>query len=72
MLEQVPDLARIVVPVGGGGLASGVAIAVRSERPEVEVIGVQVAACAPYPASLEAGVPVTADSVRTIADADRR
>src|SRR4029079_9470871 len=47
---------------------SGVAIAVKSERPEVEVIGVQVAACAPYPASLEAGTPVTADSALTIAD----
>ena len=62
LLEDVPDLARIVVPVGGGGLASGVAIAVKSARPEVEVIGVQIAACAPYPASLAAGAPVTADS----------
>jgi threonine dehydratase len=43
LLEDVPDLARIVVPVGGGGLCSGIAIAVKSERPEVEVIGVQVA-----------------------------
>jgi threonine dehydratase len=68
LLEQVPDLARVVVPVGGGGLASGVAIAVKSARPEVEVIGVQVAACAPYPASLESGTPVTAASALTIAD----
>jgi threonine dehydratase len=43
LLEDVPDLARVVVPVGGGGLCSGVAIAVKSARPEVEVIGVQVA-----------------------------
>ncbi len=43
LLEEVPDLARVVVPVGGGGLCSGVAIAVKSARPEVEVIGVQVA-----------------------------
>ena len=49
LLEDVPDLARVVVPVGGGGLAAGIAIAVKSARPEVEVIGVQVAACAPYP-----------------------
>ena len=47
LLEDVPDLARVVVPVGGGGLCSGVAIAVKSARPEVEVIGVQAAACAP-------------------------
>ncbi len=43
LLEEVPDLARVVIPVGGGGLCSGVAIAVKSARPEVEVIGVQVA-----------------------------
>jgi threonine dehydratase len=68
LLEDVPDLARIVVPVGGGGLASGVAIAVKSARPEVEVIGVQVAACAPFPASLEAGAPIAVDTALTIAD----
>jgi threonine dehydratase len=43
LLEEVPDLARVVIPVGGGGLCSGVAIAVKSARPEVEVVGVQVA-----------------------------
>jgi threonine dehydratase len=68
LLEDVPDLAKVVVPVGGGGLASGIAIAVKSERPDVEVVGVQVAACAPYPASLEQGRPVPADSALTIAD----
>jgi threonine dehydratase len=68
LLEQVPDLARVIIPVGGGGLAAGVAIAVKSVKPEVEVFGVQVAACAPYPESLRRGVPVVADSVLTIAD----
>jgi threonine dehydratase len=68
LLEEVPDLARIVVPVGGGGLAAGIAIAVKSARPEVEVIGVQVAACAPFPASLEAGKPIAAETALTIAD----
>ncbi len=43
LLEDVPELARIVVPVGGGGLASGVAAAVRQQRPEVAVVGVQAA-----------------------------
>ncbi|MCW2989509.1 MAG: threonine ammonia-lyase [Solirubrobacterales bacterium] len=42
LLEDVPDLAKVVVPVGGGGLASGIAIAIKSARPEVEVVGVQV------------------------------
>jgi len=68
LLEDVPDLARVVVPVGGGGLAAGIAIAVKSARPEVQVIGVQVAACAPYPASLAAGRPVPAETALTIAD----
>ena len=68
LLEDVPDLARVVVPVGGGGLAAGIAIAVKSARPEVDVIGVQAAACAPYPASLEAGRPMPVDKALTIAD----
>jgi threonine dehydratase len=68
LLDDVPDLARVVVPVGGGGLAAGIAIAVKSARPEVEVIGVQAAACAPYPASLAAGHPVPAETALTIAD----
>jgi threonine dehydratase len=68
LLEDVPDLARVVVPVGGGGLCAGIAIAVKSAKPDVEVIGVQVAACAPYPESLRRGEPVPASSVLTIAD----
>ena len=68
LLRQVPDLARIVVPVGGGGLISGIAVAVRSQRPEVEVVGVQAEACAPVAGSLRAGRPVAVDSARTIAD----
>ena len=68
LLEEVPDLAKVVVPVGGGGLCSGVAIAVKSARPEVEVVGVQVAACAPYLESLQRGEPVEAQASITIAD----
>jgi threonine dehydratase len=68
LLEDVPELGRVVVPVGGGGLAAGVAIAVKSSRPDVEVVGVQVEACAPFLASLERGEPVPADSTLTIAD----
>ena len=68
LLEDVPDLARVVVPVGGGGLCSGIAVAVKEARPEVEVIGVQAAACAPYPESLRRGEPVPAGGVLTIAD----
>jgi threonine dehydratase len=68
VLEQVPDVRRVVVPVGGGGLVSGVAIACKSERPEIEVVGVQVEACAPYAKSRAAGRPVSVDSALTIAD----
>ncbi len=68
LLEEVPDLAMIVVPVGGGGLAAGVAIAVKSAKPDVEVVGVQAAACAPYPESLARGEPVPVSSSLTIAD----
>jgi threonine dehydratase len=42
LLEDVPDLAKVVVPVGGGGLVSGLAIAIKSARPEVAIVGVQV------------------------------
>ena len=68
LLEDIPDLARVIVPVGGGGLAAGIAIAVKSARPGVEVYGVQIAACAPYPGSLEAGTPMPVESALTIAD----
>ena len=47
LAEQVPDLETVVVPVGGGGLASGIALALKAIRPEVRVVGVQAAACAP-------------------------
>jgi threonine dehydratase len=52
LLEDVPDLARVVVPVGGGGLASGIGIALRRAGAEVELIGVQARACAPYAQAL--------------------
>jgi threonine dehydratase len=68
LLADVPALSTVVVPVGGGGLASGVAIAVKSVRPEVRVVGVQVDTVAAYPASLKAGRPIAVDSALTIAD----
>jgi threonine dehydratase len=68
LLEDVDDLARVIVPVGGGGLVSGVAVAVKAARPDVEIVGVQVRACASLPASLQAGEPTQIDAGLTIAD----
>jgi threonine dehydratase len=68
LLDDVPDLAKVVVPVGGGGLSSGVAIAVKAQRPEVEVVGVQVETVAAFPESMRRGVPVGVGSALTIAD----
>jgi threonine dehydratase len=68
LLEDVPRLARVIVPVGGGGLSSGTAIAVKSARPDVEVVGVQVETAASFPASLARGEPVAVPLSLTIAD----
>jgi threonine dehydratase len=68
LLEDVPDLAKVIVPIGGGGLASGVAIAIKSARPEVQVVGVQAETVAPFLRSLAAGEPLEAPPGLTIAD----
>jgi threonine dehydratase len=68
LLDDVPDLAKVVVPIGGGGLGSGVAIAIKSARPDVEVVGVQAEAVAPFPASLQAGEPIHVTQALSIAD----
>jgi len=67
LLEDVPDLARVLVPVGGGGLIGGIASALKALRPEVEVIGVQSDGYALWTKSFEAGGPV-AIKPDTIAD----
>lgn len=68
ILEQVPDVRTIVVPVGGGGLAAGVQAVVAEARPDVRVVGVQAAGAAAYPASFLAGRPVAAPTLHTMAD----
>jgi threonine dehydratase len=68
LLEDVDDLAQVIVPVGGGGLISGIAGVIKSARPEVRVTGVQIEACAPYPGSLDAHTPVGVTPTPTIAD----
>jgi len=68
ILEQRPDVATVLVPIGGGGLAAGVAAAVKLSRPDVKVVGVEPAGAAKMKSSLEAGHPVTLDRTDSIAD----
>ena len=68
VLEQCPDMRTIVIPVGGGGVAAGVTIAVKAASPDVSVVGVQAEAVASYPPSLAAGHPVRVEAGPTMAD----
>lgn len=68
IVEQVPDVATLLLPIGGGGLFAGVACAVRELRPRCRIIGVQARACAAIGPSLAAGHPVLVDAAPTMAD----
>ena len=68
ILDQCPDVATVVVEVGGGGLSSGVAAAIKQRAPNVRVVGVEPEGAAKMKRSLEAGAPVTLDQVASIAD----
>ena len=68
ILEQCPQVRTILVSTGGGGLVSGIAVAVKAVRPDVRVIGVQAEQAAAYPLSLAAGRPVALESMQTMAD----
>ena len=66
--RQAPDAKLVVVPLGGGGLASGIGLAVSEWLPGARVVGVQAEACAPYIDSLVAHRPIGARSANTICD----
>ncbi|AYG80829.1 L-threonine ammonia-lyase [Streptomyces hundungensis] len=68
ILEQCPEVRTIVVGIGGGGLAAGIAVAVKALRPDVRIVGVQAAAAAAYPPSLAVGHPVAIETAPTMAD----
>ncbi|HSY69830.1 MAG TPA: threonine ammonia-lyase [Edaphobacter sp.] len=68
LLEQVPKLEAVVVPIGGGGLIGGVACAIKESRPEIRVIGVQTSRLPSMIAALESHRPVTIEPATTIAD----
>jgi threonine dehydratase len=68
IIEQCPQVRTVVVPVGGGGFAAGVTVAVKGLDPDIQVVGVQAEAVAPYPGSLATGHPVSVPASPTMAD----
>jgi threonine dehydratase len=68
ILEDAPDVDTVVVPVGGGGLLAGIALAVKSQRPDVRVVGVEPEGANVVKRSLESGRLETALNINTIAD----
>ena len=68
LLEQVPDLDAVIVPIGGGGLIGGIACAIKESRPEVRIIGVQTSRLPSMAAAMAEGHPVTIEAGTTIAD----
>ncbi|HTJ22846.1 MAG TPA: threonine ammonia-lyase [Gemmatimonadaceae bacterium] len=68
LLEQIPDLTTVLVPIGGGGMIAGIALALKERRPEIRIIGVEAAAAASALASRRAGHVVRIETSDTIAD----
>jgi threonine dehydratase len=58
LVEQLPEVETVVVPIGGGGLASGIGLTLRALRPEVKIVGVQAAACAPLAGGTQFGYTI--------------
>ncbi|QDF27964.1 threonine ammonia-lyase [Halarcobacter anaerophilus] len=68
ILKEVPDLKQIIVPIGGGGLIAGIAIAAKSINPDIKIIGVVASGARGMKESYKAQMPIDSVSVRTIAD----
>jgi threonine dehydratase len=68
ILEALPEVSVLIVPIGGGGLIAGIATAVKALNPDVRIIGVQAAGCSAVKPSLVAGTPVAVAAAQTIAD----
>ena len=68
LLEQVPELEAVVVPIGGGGLIGGIACAIKESRPEVKVVGVQTSRLPSMSIAVAEHGPVTIEPATTIAD----
>ncbi|RXJ68876.1 threonine ammonia-lyase [Halarcobacter ebronensis] len=68
ILEKIPDLKQLIVPIGGGGLISGIAIAAKAINPDIKVIGVVASGARGMKESYKAQMPIDSKAVRTIAD----
>lgn len=68
ILEKIPDLKQIVVPIGGGGLIAGIAIAAKAINPDIKIIGVVSSGATSMKESYKSQMPLDSKSVRTIAD----
>lgn len=68
IIEDLPDLATVLLPVSGGGLAAGTAAAIRALKPDVQIVGISMARGAAMAASLTAGHPVDVEELPTLAD----
>ena len=68
IIEQCPQVRTVLIPVGGGGVAAGITVAVKSLDPAVKIAGVQAESVAAYPASLSTGHPVAVRGLPTMAD----
>ncbi|WP_437193483.1 threonine ammonia-lyase [Planctomicrobium sp. SH527] len=68
ILQQVPDVNAIVVPIGGAGLLAGIVVAVKSLRPEIEIVGIEAVNAACFSAALSAGKPIDIKMRPTLAD----
>ena len=68
ILDQLAEFDDVIVPIGGGGLIGGIAVAIKESKPSVKVYGVEPVGAAVMRKSLDAGYPVRLDSMKTIAD----
>ena len=68
IIEQVPDVEAVVIPVGGGGLISGCAVALKTMKPHIKIIGVEPERCPSFATALKAGTPVFTPTTPSIAD----
>lgn len=68
LLEDFPEVEHVIVPIGGGGLIAGIAVAIKSLRPDVRIVGVEPEGACVMHDSLKAGKPVDARAIDSIAD----